>query len=294
MSKFTQSSNKKTDGHGRLAAVAGIIAAAVIVTILVLIFKSSIYYSLALGKVRNNEFTSSLSLLERADSEKAEVMKDYVNLRLDINRNYSVMISSFDIEVINNWNGKVDALTEKIELFPADIGKDISALSEKLKNIVSINEKYQLIRSDVLSALDVFNELNRLYAVDASGNRTTFTVAEENAKAAEWENRVNILSDFSSQIPGGDTIYLLSYLISETRSECADIREAMQTVLSHGYTETDSVRISGSGQKQFPDITNSSGTAVNVTRKEEYEEYMYAGICRALVETLAGYYTGIE
>ena len=64
----------------------------------------------------------------------------------------------------------------------------------------------------------------------------------------------------------------------------------MDSVIAMGYKETDLIRLSGSGQKQFPAITNSKNDTVNLLQKEKYEAYLYEGICIQLAEVLGVFY----
>ena len=86
-----------------------------------------------------------------------------------------------------------------------------------------------------------------------------------------------------------ESIYLLTYLIKEVQGECTDLEYIIVSVTESGYSETDVVRFSGEARKKYPDI-RSSTASVNLLEKENYELYVYRGICRALVEKLGEFY----
>ena len=146
------------------------------------------------------------------------------------------------------------------------------------------------MKSDILSLMDIFAELNRLYTKDSLGNNISFTVSEERIKVSVWEQQLSILTNYAYTVPNYENIYLLNYLIKEVEGECLEIKNAMDSVIAMGYKETDTIRLGGSGQKQFPSITNSNNESVNLLQKEAYERFMYEGICIQLAEVLGFFY----
>ena len=61
-------------------------------------------------------------------------------------------------------------------------------------------------------------------------------------------------------------------------------------VIENGYTETDTVRLNIEGKKRYPDLRSSNNESVNLLEKDNYELYVYKGICRAFVESLGEFY----
>lgn len=293
MSNLNSENGKSRSSRTGLIVAVCSVAAVLVLAVAGILLKDRLYCSLALKRVSENEFTSAYSILEHLTDDRYDALEKYIELRMDINRNYSALMVSFDMEKITEWRNTASDIVAgsgNIRGFPSD---DAAGIYKSLETICTMTDRYEAIRPEILSAMDVFNEINSFYLSDPDGNRNVFTVAEERSKIAEWNRQCEVLAEYSSQLPQGDTVYLLSYLISEIRSECADLEAVMEKVLASGYSETDTVRVTGEGQKVFPDIKNSSGNTVNVCRKEEYEEYLYAGICRNLVQSLAEYYTGI-
>ncbi len=286
--------NKSALRNKPLIIAVGVVALLVVLTVLYLVLKGPLWFRKAQEKAEKKNFSEALSYIQKADGEKAGALEDYITLRLDINRNYPDLLNEFNIDMITSWAGTAQELKAHADSFSEPIKNDILSVSYKLGVICAFYDEYNnSVRSDVLDMMDIFGEINRLYSKDADGNNVSFTVAEENAKTARWETICERINGYMLRIPDGMDIYLLSYLISETRGECDDLRDAMNGILAKGYSENDTVRVSGSGQKIFPAVQNSSGDSVSVSDKIKYEQFMFRSICKALTENLSEYYSGM-
>lgn len=294
MSERAEKSNRISLPGKPLTVAVCAVALAVVVTALCLFLKGPFYMKKAFKAAEQNEFSRALSYTGSVSNEKAKALTDYLELRLEINRTYPDLLADFDYAAISDWNVRAKELQTKSDLFTDKINADVSGITEKLGLICTLYDEYNSsIRSEVLDMMDIFGEINRLYSAGSDGNNITFTVAEVNGKVDGWEKQCNEINGYMMKIPGGMDIYLLSYLVSETRGECSDLREAMNGILDKGYSETDTVRVSGSGKKVFPAIRNSGGDSVSVSEKDRYEQFMFRSICKALSENLSEFYTGM-
>ncbi len=273
-----------------------IIIALIIIAFLAAAFalKDTVLSSSALKKIHRSDFLGARSVCSFIGKSKGDPLREYIDLRLEINREYPALLEKFDIERFASWKETADEIRLASEKSNPKLFVEISGLGESLGDICRLSEEYGNLKYEILDMMDVFLEINRLYEKDAGGNAVAFTIGEETAKVEKWERQCDSLSRFRGEIPGGESVYLLSFLINETRSECSEITAQMDDLTKKGFGKNDTVRVSTSGHKSFPDIKNSSGTSVSVSRKEEYEEYMYISVCRALTESIAQYYTGIS
>lgn len=272
-----------------IAAVAVICALSAAI-IVFLAYKNSLYFTISQYKAENREYSEAMELVENIHTDKAEALALYLDLRNDINENYPVLLTDFQPSIIAGWTQAVTSVGEVKHLLSDGIALEAEKLSVTLNQVNSCLTQYSQIRDDILSLMDIFAEMNRLYTKDINGNNTAFTVSEERIKIYAWEQQLSTLVNFANTIPNYENIYLLNYLIKEVEGECLDLRNAMDSVISMGYKETDLIRLSGSGQKQFPAITNSSNETVNLLQKENYERYLYEGICVQLAEILGDFY----
>ncbi len=272
-----------------IAAISVICALVVLITVF-LLCKNSVYFSLAQSKAEKNEFSAAMRIAEKSSSDESAVLSKYLALRFDINRSYPELLAEFSIDKINEWIQTTVYLTENSDVLGQTLSSQVEAMNQKLVRISECHSQYGSMRSEVLAMMDVFAEFNRLYSTASDGKNTSFTVGEERAKIATWEQQNSNLMNFAATVPGYENIYLLNYLIKEVQGECGDLREAMNSVVAMGYTETDLIRLSGSAQKKFPSIQNSNNESVNVLEKENYERYMFDSICKQLVEGLGEFY----
>lgn len=272
-----------------IVAVSVICALSVII-IVFLACKSSLYFSISQYKAELHQYSDAMELIEDIHTEKADALSLYLKLRNDINENYPVLLTDFQPLIIDNWTQAVSEVEEVKHLLSDEIASEAETLSATLHQVNSCLKQYGQIRGDVLSLMDIFAELNRLYTKDFQGKNISFTVSEERIKISVWEHQLSILTNYAYTVPNYESVYLLNYLIKEVEGECLDLRGAMDSVISMGYKETDLIRLNGSSQKQFPSITNSNGESVNLLQKEAYEKYMYEGICIQLAEALGEFY----
>ena len=286
----TENRTKKSNGNRKL-----LVAAACVVFVLaaliagLLIAKNPFYLSMAQKKAENGEFSAAAELVSKTDGKKSEMLDRYIMLRLDINRCYPGLLTEFEAGKIAEWEKILLSLNEESSILGEEIASEIAELSEVLSLIADKTGEYEAMRADVLSMMDVFCEINRLHTKGADGKNTGFTVVEEKEKIRMWEQYCETLERYSLSIDPNDTLYLLTFLIKEVQGECADLEEAIDSVIESGYSETDKVRFSGEGRKSYPDI-KSSNASVNLLEKENYEFHLHKGICRLLVETLGEFY----
>ncbi len=283
--KSVQNRSKKP-----IIAAVSVICALSLIIIVFLACKSSLYLAIAQYKTENNQYSEALELIEDIHTEKAEALSLYLSLRNDINENYPILLTDFQPSIIDGWTNSVSQVEQVKHLLSDDIASQAETLSATLHQVNSCLKQYEQIRGDVLSLMDVFAEMNRLYTKDLQGNNTSFTVSEERIKVSVWEQQLSILTNFAYTVPNYEGVYLLNYLIKEVEGETLELKNAMDSVIAKGYKETDVIRLSGSGQKQFPAITNSNNESVNLLQKESYEKFMYEGICIQLAETLGVFY----
>lgn len=285
--------NKKENRNGNrkplVAAICVIFALAALLIIL-LATKNQIYFSMAQKKAEEGDFSAAAEIVVKTEGEKSEILDKYILLRLDINSCYPDMLTDYRSEKIALWSETADEIKAHGDLVGDEIADEAEALSDTLGRIISGVSEYEQLRDDVLSMMDVFPEINRLHTKGEDGKNIGFTVAEERKKIRMWEQQCAALEEYSIGIDGTESIYLLSYLIKEVQGECTDLAEAIDSVIESGYSETDRVRFSGEGRKSYPDI-RSSNASVNLLEKENYELYVYRGICRALVEGLGEFYS---
>lgn len=278
--------------HGKskaLIAAISVVCAAVLIIAALLFTKDALFLAAAQKKAEKNEFSAALELVEKSDDSRALSLAEYLRLRLEINEVYPALLSEFDSERVKDWSGRITLLSQQGDWLGGN-SADFNALAQRLNQIAGCVDGYSEIRAQVLSMMDIFSEINRLHTKTADGKNTSFTVAEERVMIANWERQNLLLQQFAARIPNGERAYLLNYLIKEVMGECVDINALLDSVIQSGYSETDLVRFSGSGQKTFPDIQSSSNVSVNLLEKEKYETYMYKGICRELAESLGEFY----
>lgn len=293
MAGYTGNFNMTAQNHGKkkalIAAVSVIAALAVLLTVF-LLTKNSIFYSVAKSKAEKQDFSAAMSFIENSGDDKADVLRDYINLRIEINQNYPLLLSDFDIEKIKSWSKTAERVCAYSGALGESISADAVALSDILSQIISCEAEYNALKADILNLMDVFNEINRLHTKDAEGKNTSFTIAEERNKISTWTQLNNRILSFVAEIPGSENIYLINYLAKEAQGEISELTSAIDSVAANGYGDTALVRFSGDAVKLFPDIKNSSGESVNLLDKENYEKFMFEEICNELTQCLAPYY----
>jgi hypothetical protein len=140
-----------------------------------------------------------------------------------------------------------------------------------------------------MALFDVFNEANRLYTKDETGQNPVFTIEQELALIDEWEKTAKELDDFTANAVNGEKMYLLTFFVKEAQGEADDLRNSIIGFVSKGYAVDAPIRVTGSLNRTFPSIRNSNGILVNLQQKETYESCMYQGMCVALTDLLGGF-----
>ena len=273
-----------------LICVAVFIAAA---AVLLFALKNVIFMQRAVKSIEKDDLNSARAAAQHITNDSGQVTENYVELLTEINRKYPDLLAEFNIDTFKNWRDRAEEIKSD-ENLPEKLIEGADALYKKLYKLCQLYGEYDGMRADVLEMMEVFNEINRLYSPGEDGKNVAFTVKEETEKVEKWEEICFVLSTYSSDVPNGESIYLLSYLVSETYGECEEIRNQLKQISAKGYDENEPVRVNGNGQKTFSDVVNTKGVTLSVLEKEEYEEYMYVAICRALTQTLSEYYVGIK
>ncbi len=255
------------------------------------LFQNQIWFHFAQEKAINNEFYAAHAIACRADDDESTVLRNYISLRIEINKKYPAMLAKYDEETMNQWRREAKRLVAYSYAFNDKTSQSVSRLSETLELICSLYDEYHGMQDEILEAMDVFEEMNRLYSKDSEGRSISFTVKEEKEKIENWMELNESISSVAYRIPGYENSYLLNYLITEIRSECEELNGAMRLILSEGYSETDFVRLSGEAKKSFPDIQSNGAKKANVSRKEEYVSLMNVGMDKILAGDLAEFYT---
>lgn len=293
MTEYRQNQNTVAENRSSrkpLIAAVGVICALVVILIAFLACKNTIFYSAAEKKAESLEFSEAMELAGNVSSEKGDLLSDYLVLRADINANYPMLLSELNMDKINEWSSTAAKICNSNAGLSEKIIADTAAIKQKLDVIAGCVSGFDSVRVEMLSLMDIFSEINRLHTKGADGKNIGFTVTEERAKLAQWQIQLDSLLKFAQTVPNSENIYLLTYLIKEIQGEITDITAAIDAVLQSGYSETDLVRFSGTGQKSFPGIQNNSGESVNFLEKEKYVEYMLQGIERELAESIGEFY----
>ena len=289
--RFTEQNNKVQNRSQKIIiAAVSVICALSAIIIVFLACKNSLYFAISQYKTENRQYSEAMELLDGIHNEKADALYLYLQLRNDINENYPVLLTDFQPSIIDGWTQSVSAVEDVKHLLSDEIASEAESLAQTLHRVNSCLKQYDMIRGDILSLMDIFAEMNRLYTKDINGKNTSFTVSEERIKFSVWEQQLSVLTNYAYTVPNYEGIYLLNYLIKEAEGECIELRNAMDSVIAMGYKETDVIRLNGSGQKQFPAITNSNNESVNLLQKDVYERFMYEGICIQLAEVLGIFY----
>lgn len=247
--------------------------------------KNTLFFHIAQRKALNDEYRDATAYASESTDPRAQLISDYAFLRVDINENYPDLLVEFDRDLLSDWYSTACRISESDEKLDSEIIATAESIRHTLKIIFERLDAYKQLRPTVLSLMDVFNEINRLYTKDENGKNTAFSVKTEYDRIFGWEQQVYQLSQYLNATPNGESIYLFNYMVKEAESECAQLNDILSTVLSSGYKNDDLVRFSGTTKKTFPDIQNGS-VVLNFAEKEEYEQYMYQGLCRSLTENL--------
>lgn len=235
------------------------------------------------------DFESAYARVENISGDKAETLRSYIDLRRAINDNYPILLEEYDAALFDEWLETTTAIIESDCGLSGEILSAAYSIRGELSAISGTHSEYLTLRDSVLSLMDVFGEYNRLHT-EIDGINVSFTVNGEIAKLDAWQTLYEALLSFSDRRPGESGVYLLNFLLRETESKLADLRAEMESITAGGYDGDTDIRYSDNIQQQYPDITNRNGDVVNLLDKQNYERYMYEGICENLVKQLAEFY----
>ena len=272
-----------------LKIAAAVLCALSVLLIIFLASKNTLFFYLAQHNVLEGNYRSAAAYASESGSDKADILSEYIDLRVSLNENYPDLLAEFNQDILNNWYSAACRITENSDGIDEEIVTNAEGIKQTLETVFSRLEAYNALRPTVLSVMDVFNEINRLYTKDVDGKNIAFTLNGEYERIAGWEYQNERLIAYLAQTPNGESIYLFNFLVKEVEGECTDLKLTLNTVFESGYTADDLVRFKGSAKKTFPNIQNGNVT-LNVLEKETYEEYLYKGLCRSLVENLLVYY----
>lgn len=284
--------NNKTDGSNKRKALKIAVAVLCVLSVLIIAFlacKNTFFFHLAQKNTLENKYRIAASYASESTSSQAKILSEYIDLRVSINENYPNMLAEPDREILEGWYASACHISEESDGIDKEIMENANGIKQALETIFDRLDAYEMLRPTVLSVMDVFNEINRLYTKDVDGKNTAFTVNGEYERIAIWEQQNEQLIDFLLLTPNGESVYLFNFLVKEIEGECADLKITFGTVLESGYTADDLVRFKGTAQKTFPDIQNGN-VSLNVLEKETYEEYLYKGLSRSLIENLLAYF----
>ncbi len=284
--------NNDTDNESKKTLISAIIAvaAALVIVAIILIAKEPIFLSVTRSLAARNSFDAAEFFVQVCNSDEADILDEYIDLRQEINENYALMVSNFDREKVSGWQESAAKVRDNIDALGDALSPDALALSEALDKICNQLDNYDLLRDDIMDLFEIFNEINRLYARDESGESTVFTISQELSTLNAWKRTANRLEQFSAGFTSGTKTYLLTYFLKEAQGEEADLREAMNSFAAQGYDYDAQMRVKGATMRSFPSIRNGSGITLNLQQKDVYEKYMYKDLCSALAETLGEFY----
>lgn len=268
-----------------LKIAVAVLCALSLLLIVFLACKNTLFFHIAQYKAMDGKHRESIAYASESDDPRAEILSDYVFLRVAINENYPDLLAEFDRDLLAEWYDTACRISENGEGLNGEILENADNIKQTLEMIFERLDAYEQLRPTVLNLMDVFNEINRLYTKDENGKNTAFSVKTEYDRIFEWEQQTYTLMQYLAATPNGESIYLFNYMVKEAEEECSELNDILSTVLSSGYENDDLVRFSGTTKKTFPDVQNGS-VVLNVSDKEEYEHYMYQGLCRSLTENL--------
>ena len=176
-----------------LVVAVSVICALSVILIVFLACKNSLFFALSEYKAENGRYSEALELVEDIRTDEAQALAMYLELRCDFNQNYPLLLSDFQPSIIARWTESVNAIEQVKHFLSDEISADADEMSEKLRQVNSCLNQYGQIRGEILSLMDVFAELNRLYTKDITGKNTSFTVSEERIKVSSWEQQLSTL-----------------------------------------------------------------------------------------------------
>ena len=270
----------------KIVTVVGVIIALITAVTVFLFVKEPAFVAAASEAVLNSKLDTAEKYLFLCNDEEAEMLADYIDLRQAISAEYISMRSNFDRGRIEEWQRTAAKLRDNGYFTNDELNKQLNSLCEKLDNICTTLAEYEALKPETMALFDVFNEANRLYTKDSTGMNPVFTIEQEFAAIAEWEEIARKLEDFISGTTNGGKMYLLTFFVKEAQGEAADLRTSINNFVMQGYDVGAPIRVTGSLNRTFPSIRNSNGILVNLQQKETYESCMYQGMCVELIESL--------
>lgn len=281
------------NSHGKkrkIIALALVIIVLIGVSAGILIARDNILFDVALGYAEQKDFDTAEEYAAEISTKKGEYLREYIDLRQDINKHYPELLSEFDKELLTRWHTVSSELYANRDYFGVTVATDIYNIDMRLDGILQTVEFYNKLEPEISNVFEIFNEVNRLYSKGDDGFYVTFTIADEIAKIDEWDTDIAAISEFAKKMYNGESVYLLNYFIKEAEAESSELRASMESFLELGYSETDEVRATGTGVKRFPAVRNSDGEEVDVQDAERYKVFMFDGLCMALIEALGEFY----
>ena len=287
MAKNKNNPNNSADrGSKKIVTAVGIVIALITAVTVFLFVKDPLFVSAASKATLNGKLDAAERYLLVCSGEEAQALSDYVTLRQDINADYMNMRSNFSSSKIEEWQKRAEKLSESYAFSNGELDRQMNSLSEKLNGICQTLADYDELKPETMALFDIFNEANRLYTKDATGQNTVFTIEGELAAIEKWEETARRLEDFTANAANGEKMYLLTFFVKEAQGEAADLQSSMNGFAARGYAPDAPMRVTGSLNRTFPSIQNSNGILVNLQHKETYESCMYQGMCVALTDSL--------
>lgn len=284
--------DKKSADCGKkklIAAVAAVLSLIALITVFLLV-KNLLFCHVSEKLASDGRYYAAEKYVNICSGEKADILEEYVKLRQDINANYALMVAGFDREKIEDWRNKAENVKNNSDLLSDGISQEATALSERLDEICALLKEYDGLRPEAMELFDIFNEINRLYTKDESGENPVFTISAEIAAVDRWETTARKLDVFSAKINDTGKMYLFTYFVKEAQGEAVDLRSAMYGFLAQGYDAYAQIRVTGETVRTFPSVQNGSGETVNLQKKDKYEMFMYRDMCGALAGMLGEFY----
>lgn len=273
----------------KIVAAVGILLALITAATVFLLAKDYIFMVAARNAVIDMNFEKAEKLADLCAGDEADILGDYIDLRQEISAAYPTLRTNFDRQKVENWQKTAAELKNSGVSLGDEIDAQLDGLSGKLDVICATLAEYDTLLPDIMSLFDIFNETNRLYTKNASGENTVFTISDELAAILKWEETAKKLDSFLANTANGEKMYLFAFFIKEAQGEAADLRESILKLAEQGYDLNAQIRVTGEIHRTFPSIRNSDGSTLNLQNKESYEAGMYSGMCTELTETLGEY-----
>ncbi len=273
----------------KIVAAVGILLALITAATVFLLTKDHIFMAAARNATIDMNYKKAEMLADLCAGDEADVLGDYIDLRQEISAAYPTFRTNFDRQKVESWQKTATELKSNGVSLGDEIDAQLEGLSGKLDVICATLTEYDALRPDIMSLFDVFNETNRLYSKDASGENTVFTISDELAAILKWEETAKKLDSFLVNTVNGEKMYLFAFFIKEAQGEAADLRESILKFAEQGYDLNAQIRVTGEIHRTFPSIRNSDGSTLNLQNKESYEAGMFGGMCTELTETLGEY-----